>query len=437
MGLFAVFMLAYLCSANASPRIVPVAASMGDVGPRSQPRVQGAVLASSFEELDKFVQDPAGPTEIALVGGIHRGDLRIHRPLTLRGEPGAILEGSGTDSVLEIDAKDVTVEDLWVRHSGRRHTAEDTAIKAQGERIRIAHVRVEDALFGIRFAQCKSCVLEKAHVIGLKGDDEALQGDGIKLWESHGSVVRDCLVEHSRDVVVWYTRHAKLDRLTVRHSRYGTHFMYAHDAEVKDSHFERNVVGVFVMYSARVHIENNVLAGARGAAGIGLGFKDSDATRVEKNWLVANTTGVYLDNTPRTEDAPVTLSENVFALNDLALSFHSSERGLHVVDNDFRDNARQIDVEGGGDALSTDFHENHYTDYEGYDLNHDGYGDIPYEVKALTSNMIAERPTMRFFHGTAAMGLLEAVARAVPMLGNRKLLSDPKPRFSAPERVAP
>lgn len=434
LALVGLLALALVClgSARSASRREGASSPENSVGPGQGPRRSGASRASSFDELKALVEDPSGPPGILLASGVHRGNLQIRRPLVLQGEPGAVLEGLGTDSVLVIEANDVSVEDLLVRHSGRRHNAEDTGIKAQGERVKIARVRVEDALFGVRLAQCKECVLEGLHVIGSEGDEE-LRGDGIKLWESHGSVVRNCLVERARDVVVWYTRHATLERLVVRQSRYGAHFMYAHDSLVKESRFERNVVGVFVMYSARVRVEHSVLAGARGAAGIGIGFKDSDAIHVDGNWLVANTTGSYLDNTPRTEADPVFVSKNVFALNDLALSFHSAERGLHVVDNDFRENARQIDVEGGGDALSTEFRGNHYSDYEGYDLDRDGRGDVPYEVKALASGLIAERPAIRFFHGTAAMGLVEAVARAVPMLGSRKLLSDPSPRFSAPD----
>lgn len=434
LALVGLFTLALVClgSARSASRQEGPPSPVNPAGPGQGPRLSGASRASSFEELKAWVEDPSGPRKIVLASGVHRGNLEIRRSLALQGEPGAVLEGLGTDSVLVIEASDVSVEDLLVRHSGRRHSAEDTGIKAQGERVRLARVRVEDTLFGVRLAQCKECVLDGVHVLGWEGDEE-LRGDGIKLWESHGSIVRNSIVERSRDVVVWYTRRATLERLVVRQSRYGAHFMYAHDSLVKESRFERNVVGVFVMYSARLRVEHNILAGARGAAGIGIGFKDSDAIHVDGNWIVANTTGAYLDNTPRTEADPVKVSRNVFALNDLALSFHSAERGLHVVENDFRDNALQLDVEGGGDALSTEFRGNHYSDYEGYDLDRDGRGDVPYEVKALASGLIADRPAIRFFHGTAAMSLVEAVARAVPMLGSRRLLSDPEPRFSSPD----
>lgn len=394
------------------------------------------VVVSSFDELQKLVSQEDGPKHIQLSTGVYEGNLSIKRPVTLSGAPGVILHGLGVDSVLSINASDVAIEGLVVRHSGRRHSAEDTGIKAQGERIRIVRVKVEDSLFGIRLALCKNCLVEQVHVVGTE-DDHELRGDGIKLWESHWSTVRNSLIENSRDMVVWYTKHATLEGVTVKKSRYGAHFMYAHDSLVKYSHFESNVVGVFVMYSMRVTVDHNVMAGARGAAGIGIGFKDSDAVDVTNNWFVANTKGGYLDNTPRTEQDPVHIDNNVFTLNDMALSFHSTERGLFVRGNDFRDNAALIDVEGNGDALSSDFKGNHYADYEGYDLDGDGTGDVPFEVRAVSSTVLSERPTLRFFHGTAALGLLDVVARAVPILGSRKLLVDSTPLFQNVELRVP
>jgi nitrous oxidase accessory protein len=388
----------------------------------------------SFDALRALVDDPNGPETIAIPRGVHHGDLVVKRPLVLRGTAGAILEGTGASSVVRIEANDVVVQDLSIRHSGRRNTTEDAGIKAKGERIRIANVKVEDTLFGIILSECKSCVLERAHVIGGAGTDAEIRGDGIKLWESHDSVVRGCVLDHSRDLVVWYTTHATLDGNVVKNSRYGSHFMRATDAVVTNSRFESNTVGVFVMYSRHLRVENNIMAGAHGAAGVGLGFKDSDDIDVRGNWLVANTTGSYLDNTPRTADAPVTFDGNVLALNDVGLRIHgTATEGLRLHGNDLRDNAMVIEVDGGSDALRVDVRGNHFSDYEGYDLNRDGVGDVAYEVKTLSSEMTEARPSLRFFHGTAAMAAIDAVAHAVPVFSAKKLLVDPAPLVKRPD----
>lgn len=289
---------------------------------------------------------------------------------------------------------------------------------------------MERVLFGAVLNECHDCQVERLHVQGSAGDAE-LRGDGIKLWESHGSTVRHCMVENVRDVVVWYSRKVTLEYNVVRGSRYGTHFMYAHDAVLRSSAVLDNVVGVFVMYSARLHIEGNVLAGARGAAGVGLGFKDSDNITVQKNWLVANTVGSYLDTSPRTPDQPVKLMGNVMALNQVALRFHAQPHGVIVQGNDIVQNAEVAQVDGGGDATTVEVANNFWSDYAGYDLNGDGIGDVAHEIRRLSAAMTDAHPPLQLLRGTAALASLDAMAQAVPVLPSTRLLIDRTPRVAS------
>jgi nitrous oxidase accessory protein len=127
----------------------------------------------------------------------------------------------------------------------------------------------------------------------------------------------------------------------------------------------------------------------------------------------------------------------VFALNDVALRLHSVEKGAIFHGNDFRENDATIEVDGGGDALACDVRGNHFSDYEGYDLNGDGIGDVPHRVSALSSELADEHPALKFFHGTTAMHLVDAVAHAVPVLESRVLLEDKAPLVRSPEVAQP
>jgi nitrous oxidase accessory protein len=398
-------------------------------GPRARSVPAGAVVAEDEKALAALLSDARGPGEVWLLPRAYRGDWVIRRRVALRGASGAELVGTGHGTVLSIEAADAQVENLTIRNSGHRHTQEDAGIKAKADRIQIRRVEVRDTLFGISLGPCRACVVEEARVSGARGDSE-LRGDGLKLWEASGSFVRDCQVEDSRDVVVWYSRNVVLERNRVTRSRYGSHFMYAHDSVVRDSRLEHNVVGIFVMYSTRVRVENNVLAGARGPAGVGIGFKESDSVTLRGNWLVANTTGVYLDRTPRSPETPVRFERNVLALNDVGMRFHSSERGVEFTGNDVHRNGVVLEVEGGGDALGVRFSGNYWSDYAGFDLGRDGTGDVPHEVKRLSSDLYEQRPALRLFDGSLAMGLVDAVARAVPVLSIEKLLVDDAPRMN-------
>lgn len=405
-----------------------------DVGPEVRLAPPGAAVPRDANQLRAWLADPQGPAEIWLDARVWAGDWQIRRPVSLRGVGReTVLAGTGTGTVVDAEGEGIRVENLTIRGTGSKHTTEDSAIKIRGKHNVLSRLFLDRVLFGASLASCEACRAERLHVIGSAGDAE-LRGDGIKLWESNGSTVSRCLVEHVRDVVVWYSRNVTLENNVVRASRYGSHFMYAHDSSVRGSAVIDNVVGIFVMYSARLAVEGNVLAGAGGPAGVGLGFKDSDDISVRDNWIVGNTSGAYLDTTPRTPTTPVHFDGNVVALNDIGLRFHAQPHGVFISGNDFQENGEAAIVDGGGDATTADMHDNFWSDYVGYDLDADGTGDVAHEVKRLSAELTDARPALKLFQGTAALVTLDAVARAVPVLATRLLLKDPRPR-TTPHRL--
>lgn len=406
------------------------------VGPVDDVLPQGTVLARDAEELARLVAAPGGPRVIGLLPEAYRLDLEISRPLEIRGQRGSSLVGTGRGTVVDVKADDVTLKNLAIRGSGRRHTAEDAGVSASGQRIKLEHLDVEDCLFGISLRMCHDCLVDASRVVG-RMDDPELRGDAIKLWESDRSIVRGSRVESARDIVVWYSRHVTLDGNVVTGSRYGSHFMYAHDSRVVNSRFVDDVVGVFVMYSTRVTVEDNVLAGASGPAGVGIGFKEADDVVLRRNAIVANTTGAYLDQSPRTPGKTLKLSGNLVALNRVGLRLHGAEKGATFEDNEFRENASMVLVDGTGDAPAVEFDGNYFSDYEGYDLDADGVGDVAYEERVLSADLMVTRPDLRLFDGSAAFGAVDAISRAVPMFGARRVLVDEHPRVAVSRGWSP
>jgi hypothetical protein len=54
---------------------------------------------------------------------------------------------------------------------------------------------------------------------------------------------------------------------------------------------------------------------------------------------------------------------------------------------------------------------------------------VAYEVKRLSGEITDAHPSLRFFRGTAAMGLVDTIAEAFPTFSQRKLLVDASPLF--------
>lgn len=402
-------------------------------GPVDRPCPQSALVARDAAQFDALLQ---GEAKDVWVAGLVVGDFEAKRGVAIHGCDHAVLEGTGKGTVLKLHGDDVLVEDLTLQKSGVRTSFEDGALKITGERAMVRRVTVRDTLYGIAFEQCHNCWLEDAEISGRPSLEENQRGDAVKLWEAHGSQVHRIWVHGMRDVVVWYSRHVTLEDNRITGGRYGTHFMYAHDSTIRRSVLRGNTVGIFVMYSTRVLAEDNELSGARGPAGMGIGFKEADAVTLRRNNIVSNTIGTYLDYTPRDPNQPVLFEGNTLALNGVALRTHSSERGAKFFQNDFLANDVLVEVDGNGDARGVDFSGNYWASYAGYDLDRDGVGDVAFQLKQASSDLSSSHPDLKFFHGTAAFGLYDAVATALPYFTARLLLEDARPAVR-PHRELP
>jgi len=186
-------------------------------------------------------------------------------------------------------------------------------------------------------------------------------------------------------------------------------------------------VGIFSMYSRDLTLRRNVIAQSRGAAGVGIGAKESGNLIVEDNWLIDNTVGVYLDNSPLQRDERNQFAGNALQFGEVGIVFHGPAARNRFHGNLFADLHVPVRVEGRGSAQDAEWRGNEFDDYAGYDLNGDGVGDLPYVLRTLEAELASRAPAIRFFRGTPAMALVEWVGRVVPLFQPSTLLEDPVP----------
>lgn len=394
------------------------------------PRPAACVDVISGSDVQAALDRAAEGDAICLAPGDHRGPLVLKRRLMLWGPSNAVVRSSEGSTVV-VTGAGVQLLGFTVDGSGTRVDTLDSAIRVQADDVRVAGIRVEHATFGILTEKVKRATIEGCEVIGSHDEAIGLRGDAIRLWETNDSRVERNSVEGSRDLVVWYSSRNIVRGNEVRDGRYGTHFMFSHDNVVEDNRYFGNTVGIFVMYSRGLRIARNVLAGSIGSAGMGLGLKESGNLEIVDNLLVHNTSGVYVDSSPLQDG-----DRNVFARNDVRLAqagvvFHGSEKANEFRANRFADNRVHVRVEGRADALGVTFDGNDYDDYAGYDLDGDGTGDLPYELRSLSGDLTGKNPELAFLSGTPALALVDAVGQAIPLFAPKVLLRDARPRTAA------
>lgn len=370
---------------------------------------------------------PAGST-LVLEPGRHAGPLVVDRPLRIVGN-GARLVGPGRGTVLAIVASDSVVSNLTITGGGRDAHGGDAGVLVRADRVHLEGIVVNDVYIGIDLQMANDAVVENCVVNGPESGPMGARGDGIRLWESSRNTLRGNTLHRVRDMVVWYSAHNLFLDNRVEFGRYGIHFMHADDNRVINNALVDNVVGVFAMYSNDIVLRSNELSGANGAAGMGFGCKESDRITVQDNRVVANTTGIYLDGCPHRVDGVATVRGNLLAYNHAGLRFHQVNTGVEIRENDFYENGSPVVVDGGGTAALARFTGNRWSEYEGYDLDADGVGDLPYAPALASRGLVQRRPVAAYFSGTPAAMLLDFLGAAFPMLAPRALFSDAAPRM--------
>ncbi len=407
-----------------TPAVVPLAAAVATAVPPGPPV---HVRVAAGEDVNARLQSlPAGST-VQLLPGDHAGPIVVDRPLTLRG-PARVL-GPGRGSVILVLADDVTVEGLEVTGSGLDATAGDAGVVVAGSRARIRDVQIVHTFLGVDLRASHHSEVRGCTIFGREEGTIGTHGDGVRLWESDDNVIVDNRLEHVRDMVVWYSERNRFEGNEVTRSRYGVHLMHADDTVLRGNRFVDDVVGVFAMYSAGVHVLDNLVLRANGPAGMGIGLKESDRVTVAGNRLLASTTGLYLDSTPHRSDSFADVRDNLIAYDHVGVRFHGVHPGAVFAGNDLHENHTQVRVDGGGQAAAAEFSGNRWSDYVGYDLDRDGIGDLPYAPRSLARSVVDRRPAAGFFDGTPAAALLDLLAAAFPMWSPPPLITDPRPRL--------
>jgi nitrous oxidase accessory protein len=350
--------------------------------------------------------------------------------MTIWGPETAVIRSAGHGTTVEIEANGSALLGVTVDGSGGRFDTLDAAVHVVADDVRVEGVLVRNAAFGLLIEKSNRATIVDNLVLGPDEGPLGLRGDGIRLWETRDSVVRGNRVIGSRDMVIWYSSNNRLESNQVLRSRYGTHFMYSHDNVVEGNRYIDNVVGIFIMYSRNVTLRENLLARSSGPGGMGLGIKESGNLTVADNAFIANNKGLYMDTTPLEPDDFNTFSNNAFFHSEVAVLMHSSETRNAFVGNTFVSNHAQLQVEGGGDALGVEWTGNAFDDYAGYDLDRDGFGDNPYELRRLSSQLESTYPQLQFFRGGTTLELLDAISALFPMMKPETTLIDARPKMA-------
>lgn len=367
--------------------------------------------------------------------GIYAGPVLVDKPLTIDGGDQVIIDAGGKGTVFVIDTKGATLRGVKLQGSGDSHDSDDSCLNVRGDHHVVEGVEIRDCLFGIDLKQANHNVLRNNR-ISSKPFELGVRGDGLRLWYSNHNLIEGNQVIDSRDMVAWYSNHNTYRNNIGKRSRYSIHFMFAKDSVVEGNSFYDNAVGIYLMYTERIHLRGNTISHATGATGMAFGFKESSDSDVENNEVIYCAVGVGSDLSPFEPDTTIRFKNNRFAFNGVAIRFTSELGGNILTDNIFEGNLTDVVQMGRGVADKNQWRGNYFADYQGFDRNGDGVGDTPHELYSYADQIWIETPAAQFFKTSPVLELLDFLERLAPFSSPELQLKDDAPRFVKPARSA-
>ncbi|MCC5881035.1 MAG: nitrous oxide reductase family maturation protein NosD [Halomonas sp.] len=396
--------------------------------------------------LQAHIDTAASGSELTLAAGVHTGGILIDKPLTLRGEPGAILDGEGSGDVIRVRAEDVRIEGLTLRNSGFNLTDMNAGIHAERDahRIHIENNVMENVAFGVWLWH-----LEAPNVIGnrIAGNTNVRsqdRGDAIRLYNITGGTVADNDVRDSRDAIyVDTSRDLVFRNNRLRDSRFGIHYMFTHGGKIVDNHTSGTRAGYALMMSRDLEVVNN-----RSERDMNYGIL---MNYVNYSTIAGNRiSGITAWHGPGGSEHGVTLGAEgkaLFIYNSQSNEIHGnrladSELGIHLTagsennrlyDNAFINNRQQVMyVATRSQEWSRDGRGNYWSDYLGWDLDGDGVGDTPYEPNDAVDRLLWRHPEARLLLHSPAVVALRWVQRQFPIF-RAQGVQDSAPLMHAPD----
>ncbi|HMP32075.1 MAG TPA: NosD domain-containing protein, partial [Saprospiraceae bacterium] len=173
--------------------------------------------------------------------------------------------------------------------------------------------------------------------------------------------------------------------------------------------FVANGAGVAVMYSKRVVMMNNKFDSNWGDAAYGLLLKDITDSHISGNQFVFNTVGILMEGASR-----IDVNRNLFQNNGWAMKIQASCMDNNVNNNDFKSNT--FDIGTNGSVVLNNFDANYWDKYEGYDLDKDKKGDVPYRPLSLYSVIIEKNNAAMLLYRSLFITLLDKSEKLFPSI---------------------
>lgn len=359
-------------------------------------------------------------------GGIYKeGNIVVSKSLKIIGLNNPIIDGDNRFEIFTISANNFLVKGITFKNSGYSSMNDFASIKIiDAIKFSVENNTIINASFAIHISNCSEFSVKNNTVAGSPRQEQNT-GNGIHLWQcSHALISGNIVAGHRDGIYLEFVTDSEIkNNYSTKNIRYGLHFMFSNNDVYTHNTFVENGAGVAVMFSHHVNMVQNIFENNQGAAAYGILLKEISDGFISKNIFTNNTIGIFMEGTNR-----LVVKNNRFERNGWGFRIQASCSDITVIENNFKGNT--FDVATNGTLMLNKFENNYWDKYEGYDLNKDGKGDVPFHPVSLFAMITEEMPYSIMLYRSFMVMLLERAEKAVPSLTPIDLKDD-KPLMKA------
>ncbi len=353
----------------------------------------------------------AGDTVIVDPGHYKEKNLVINKRVILTGINYPVLDGERKYEIISVKANGVVIDGFRIVHSGISSLDDLSGIKIyDAKNVIVKNNILEDTFFGIFTQNGSNCIIEN-NKLTASSKEEQQSGNGIHCWKCDSMRITGNNITGHRDGIYFeFVKNSIIWRNTsIKNIRYGLHFMFSNDDMYVSNIFSNNGSGVSVMFSNRIKMFSNYFEENWGDASHGILLKEISDGYMEGNHFSKNTSAIFMEGANR-----IYMRRNTFENNGWALKIQASCMDVVLERNNFIGNT--FDVGTNGSLVQNKFNNNYWDKYEGYDLNRDKIGDIPYRPVSMYSMIVEKYPPAMILFRSFITSLLDKTEKILPSL---------------------
>lgn len=362
----------------------------------------------------------SGDTILVQSGVYKEGNINITKPLTLLGINRPVLDGEMKYEIISFRANHIFLKGFKIINSGEDEIENIGAIRLYDSQYSTIENNVfENNYFGVYIQRGFRCLIQNNKFLSSRSTSQEGIGDGIHAWVSQELWIKNNYIEGHKDGIYL----EKVTQTYVYHNysknnlRYGLHFMFANDNVYVANTFDNNNAGVAVMYSNNVGMVGNNFINNWGDGSYGLLLKDISFSKIKHNRFHSNTVGIFLDGATK-----IDFYRNDFENNGWGMKINANCMENRISGNNFINNT--FDVSTNGTMVMNSFKGNYWDKYDGYDLDKNGVGDVPFHPLSLYSYLVENNPSVMLLFRTFIMDLLDKTEKIIPSLTPESFVDD-------------